>query len=127
MDPEELSKALEGGAKSIEFTQLVAWLAEQLCAFGDVEDTVNAITTSEDSSHFLLELSSFLKELGCTSKNLTGGTVNQRFSTKHDRLVLLDYLVTELMTSKILGTQRCFTGQQMEVTIVSDARIVFYY
>lgn len=119
MDPEELSKALEEGAKSIEFTKLVAWLAEQLCEFGDVEESVNVITTAEDSSHFLLELSSFLKELGCVNQKLTGGSVNQRLSTRYDRLVLLDYLIIELMTSKILGLKKSETKEQMELTIVS--------
>ncbi|XP_015510421.1 protein FAM98A [Neodiprion lecontei] len=116
-DANELSKALKDGPKSVEFTKLVAWLAEELSAFGEVDDSVNAITTPEDSSHFLLELSSFLKELGCANQNLIGGTVNQRLSTKYDRLVLLDYLVTELMTSKILGSFKSDADQQMEVTI----------
>lgn len=116
-DPDKLSKALEEGPKSVEFTELVAWLAEQLSAFGELEESINAIATPDDSSHFLLELSCFLKELGCVNKRLIGGTVNQRIATKYDRLVLLDYLVTELMTSKILATQQSDVGQQMEVTI----------
>jgi hypothetical protein len=59
-----LEKALDGGPKSLEYTGLVEWLSKELKTFCKLDEHVNAISSSEDSSSFLLELSSFLKELG---------------------------------------------------------------
>lgn len=59
-----LDKALEGGPKSEPYTRLVEWLSKELKVLCKLDEQINAITTPEDSSAFLLELSSFLKELG---------------------------------------------------------------
>lgn len=64
-----LEKALDGGPKSVEYTGLVEWLSKELKILCKLDEHVNAVTSAEDSSSFLLELSSFLKELGkCTKK-----------------------------------------------------------
>lgn len=67
------AKAIEGGAKSLDFTKLVHILAEELKNLCHLEETVNMINDPDDSSSFLLELSSFLKELGCPYKKLVTG------------------------------------------------------
>lgn len=46
------------------YTQLVEWLSKELKVLCSLDEYVNQITGPEDSSSFLLELSSFLKELG---------------------------------------------------------------
>lgn len=60
---------MDGGPKSVEYTGLVEWLSKELKILCKLDEHVNAVTSAEDSSSFLLELSSFLKELGkCTEK-----------------------------------------------------------
>lgn len=63
-----LEKALDGGPKSVEYTGLVEWLSKELKTLCKLDEHVNAISSAEDSSSFLLELSSFLKELGKYTK-----------------------------------------------------------
>jgi hypothetical protein len=64
-----LEKALDDGPKSVEYTGLVEWLSKELKILCKLDEHVNAVSSAEDSSSFLLELSSFLKELGkCTVK-----------------------------------------------------------
>ena len=111
-------EALEIGPKSVEFAGLVAWIAEQISLLSKLDESVHPTTSQEDSSSFLLELSSFLKELGCINQQLMTGNVNQRLANKEQRLLLLDYLLTELMTSAILESKKP-AEEQMEVTIVS--------
>lgn len=67
------AKALDGGPKSLEFTKLVHILAEELKKLLHLEETVNMMNDADESSSFLLELSSFLKELGCPYKKLVIG------------------------------------------------------
>lgn len=115
---EKFCEALEVGPKSVEFTGLVAWIAEQISLLSKLDESVHSTTSQEDASSFLLELSSFLKELGCINQQLMSGNVNQRLANKEQRLFLLDYLLTELMTSAILESKKP-ADEQMEVTIVS--------
>lgn len=73
MDVEAFSKTIEGGPKSTEYTGLVHQFAEELNSLCSLVETVNATEGPEDASSFLLELSSFLKELGCPYSRLTTG------------------------------------------------------
>ncbi|XP_028160680.1 protein FAM98A-like [Ostrinia furnacalis] len=100
-DEVAFSKALDGGPKSLEFTKLVHILAEELKKLLQLEETVNMMTSVDESSSFLLELSSFLKELGCPYKKLVVGHMSARLQSKEDRLLLLDYLVSELMAARM--------------------------
>ncbi|KAK1131501.1 hypothetical protein K0M31_017783 [Melipona bicolor] len=101
-DPSKFKEALKQGPKSIEFTQLVAWLADELAILNDMDETIHAIVSPDDSSSFLLELSCFLKELGCQNKRLMTGNVNTRLATEQDRYILLDFLGAELKASRLL-------------------------
>ncbi|CAH2098758.1 unnamed protein product [Euphydryas editha] len=67
------AKALDGGPKSLEYTKLVHILAEEIKKLCNLEETVNMMNDPDESSSFLLELSSFLKELGCPYKKLVTG------------------------------------------------------
>lgn len=119
LDAEKLSQALKLGAKSTDFTSLVAWLAEQLRTFIDIDETVHATASAEDASSFLLELSFFLKEVGCINEKLMTGNVNQRLASESERAILIEFLVTELMASKLLEIKCPKEEKQLEVTIVS--------
>ena len=120
---EKFCQALEIGPKSVEFTGLIAWIAEQIALLSKLDESVHPTTSPDDASSFLLELSSFLKELGCINQQLMTGNVNQRLSNKEQRLYLLDYLLTELITSTIVESKKP-AEEKMEVTIVSIGTIV---
>lgn len=59
-----LEKALENSIKSDEFRKVVVWLASELKVLCKLDEEVNDVASSEDAASFLLELSSFLKEIG---------------------------------------------------------------
>lgn len=59
------------------------------------------IHPDSESTEFLLELSSFLKELGCPYSCLVSGPTAQRYQSKQDRSLLLTYLLSELMAAKM--------------------------
>ena len=119
LNAEAFNQALQLGAKSTEFTSLISFLTNQIGAFGHIDETVHPTSTAEDASTFLLELSTFLKELGCVNKKLTTGNVNQRISTVQERLALLEFLITELMASKILEANKPEDNKAVQITVVS--------
>lgn len=102
-DEVTFAKALEGGPKSLHFTKLVHILAEELKKLCNLEETVNMMNDPDESSAFLLELSSFLKELGCPYKKLVTGHMSSRLQSREDRLLLLDYLLSELMAARMVN------------------------
>lgn len=58
--------------------------------------------TSSDVSNFLIELSGLLKELQCNYQILIGdANINNRMQTIDSRYILLEFLITELMTQKM--------------------------
>jgi len=59
-----LAKALDEGAKSTDFTQLISWLSLELKSFCSLDEHINPIESANEVDHFLLETSGFLKELG---------------------------------------------------------------
>lgn len=64
LNDEGLDKAIETGPKSVAYTELVEWICKELKVLCKLEETVNSISSEDDTSNFLVELSSFLKELG---------------------------------------------------------------
>lgn len=119
LDANKLSEALKLGAKSPDFTSLISWFAEQLATFIDTDETVHATTSADDASSFLLELSFFLKEIGCMNEKLMTGHMNQRLANESERAILIEFLVAELMACKLLEAKYPKEEKQMEVTIVS--------
>lgn len=59
------------------------------------------IHPDSEATEFALELSSLLKELSCPYTVLVSGQTAQRFQTRSDRLLLLNYLISELMAAKM--------------------------
>ncbi|GLV45566.1 uncharacterized protein CBL_02586 [Carabus blaptoides fortunei] len=103
-DKAKLLVSIAGGPKDIEFTKFVSYLSNLLRQLCNIDEHVNEIKGPEDSISFLLELSSFLKELGCPYTSLTQGHMSDRLSTDHDKLLLLEYLLSELMAAQMLKT-----------------------
>ncbi|XP_072933899.1 protein FAM98A-like [Epargyreus clarus] len=102
-DEAVFSKAIDGGPKSLDFTKLVHILAEELKKLCKMEESISMMNDPDESSAFLLELSSFLKELGCPYKKLVTGHMSSRLQTREDRLLLLDYLISELMAARMVS------------------------
>ncbi|XP_076376001.1 protein FAM98A [Megalopta genalis] len=110
-------EALKLGPKSPEFTKLVAWLADEITILNEMDETVHAIVSADDSSSFLLELSCFLKELGCINERLISGNINARLSTQQDRYILLDFLGAELKASRLLEYKRLQNSTSTDVHV----------
>lgn len=55
--------AIEGGPKNIEYTQLVNFLTNEIRTLLGIDEEVNPITAPEDSAAFIMEVTSFLREL----------------------------------------------------------------
>ncbi|KYM98540.1 PREDICTED: protein FAM98A [Cyphomyrmex costatus] len=117
LDTNKLSNALKLGAKSPDFTSLINWFSEQLATFIDIDETVNATASSDDASSFLLELSFFLKEIGCMNEKLITGHMNQRLANESERAILIEFLAAELMACKLLEVKCPKETNQIEVTI----------
>nr|XP_032524312.1 protein FAM98A-like [Danaus plexippus plexippus] len=114
---EAFAKALEVGPKSLEYTKLVHILAEELKMLCSLEENVSIMNDSDESSSFLLELSSFLKELGCPYKKLVTGHMSSRLQTKEDRILLLDYLVSELMAARMVSVDCVKENTGMQIVM----------
>nr|CAD7201876.1 unnamed protein product [Timema douglasi] len=112
-----LEKALEGGPKSVEYTALVEWLSKELKFLCKMEEHVNAIVSPEDSSSFLLEVSSFLKELGCGYSCLLEGHMSERLHTRQNRVLLLDFLLTELEAARMVLVNKPELNKTMELQL----------
>lgn len=117
------------------------FLAKELKVLCNIDEEVNAVTNPEDSITFLMELSSFLKELGvciwcvflygfyttfffvagCPYVALTQGHISDRLEKPADKLLLLDYLTTELMAARILREKR--PEKKIELKLVSCIKI----
>ena len=124
LDANKLLNALKLGAKSPDYTSLVSWFTEQLATFIDIDETVHATTSSDDASSFLLELSFFLKEIGCINEKLMTGHINQRLANESERAILIEFLTTELMACKLLEVKCPKEEKQIEVTIVSSFKCI---
>ncbi|XP_061393359.1 protein FAM98A [Musca vetustissima] len=96
---DELTRALEGGTRSPEFREVVAWLAQELHILRKTDESVSK--DCDDPSEFAMELSAMLKELSCPYSFFVTGPLSDRFESREHRLQLLDYLITELMATKM--------------------------
>lgn len=119
-----MKEAIGFGPKTPLFTTLVSWLATEISSFGGFDETVHPTSSPEDANSFLMELGSFLKELGCLNQKLTSGNVNSRLTNIEDRFVLLEYLIAELMASKIMESKKRPSNKQLEITVVSRILIL---
>lgn len=59
--------------------------------------------------------------IGCQYSCLTEGNVNQRLQTRHDRLLLLDYLLSELQAARMVRSNKPDLKPNMEVTLQESA------
>lgn len=82
------------------------------------------ITSDSDVASFTIELSGFLKELQCSYELFLGDTnINNRMQTVESRYLLVEFLVCELMTQKMLLVIQKPKDKGSVITIVSSFRI----
>ena len=53
-----------------------------------------------------MEICAFLKEYACPYRTLLEGPIDERFKTIQNRLLLIDFLVTELQAARILASTK---------------------
>lgn len=66
----------------------------------------------------MIELSGFLKEMLCPFQSFISGPVSQRFLFVESRLIILDYLLTELMAMKMCHKLK--PKENVVIEVVSD-------
>lgn len=99
---EEFKKMLHGTSFNITFTQVVSWLSNELQESANLEEHINAVSNSEENDSFLMEVSAFLRELACPYKTLISGSIEERLNTSENRILLLEFLTTELSSARII-------------------------
>ncbi|KAH1000056.1 protein FAM98A-like [Dendroctonus ponderosae] len=102
----DLHDACEIGPKDKSYTKLVQFLSNEIRILLSIDEEVNEITSPEDSVAFVMEVTSFLKELNCPYKCLTHGLVSERLQNYAEKVLLVDYLVTELMGARMLQDRK---------------------
>ena len=100
----DLAAAVDGGVKSAEYTGLVLYMVREVGELLGLEDHVQEGDTSSEA--WAMELSSFLRELGCPHSCLTQGAVGDRLADNRAKLVLLDYLLSELMAARMISNDK---------------------
>ena len=100
----DLSKAVEAGLESAEFTGLVTYLAQELGELASLEDRL--LEPEVSSQAWSMELSSLLRELGCPYTVLTQGDLTERLASVRSRLLLLSFLLSELMAVRMTACER---------------------
>jgi len=100
---------------SLEFTALVAWTTKELKDLLQLEECVNKTASSVDFSSFCMEVSAFLKELGCPHPQLMEGSATDRLSTYESRLLLLHFILVELMGARMTLSRNPQTGGDIKM------------
>lgn len=78
-----------------------------------------------DGDDFLLELSSLLKEMHCPYSRLLSCPTAERFKSEADRILLFEYLTSELMAAKMSRFENPDEKVVIEVVSISVAYTVF--
>ncbi|XP_073204955.1 protein FAM98B isoform X3 [Lepidochelys kempii] len=103
---EALSKAVENGLSSPDFSELCVWLSSEIKSVCDLEESITSTAGGEDVESFQLEISGFLKEMACPYSTLVSGDIKDRLKKKEDCLKLLLFLSTELQALQILHSKQ---------------------
>ncbi|KMZ05977.1 protein FAM98B [Drosophila simulans] len=96
---DNLSRALDAGIECPDIREVVHWLAHELHILRKTDERV---TNKEFNKEFSFELSLLLTELGCPYRDLVQGAIEERFKSRMSLVQLLEYLTSELMTTKMV-------------------------
>ncbi|XP_018015523.1 protein FAM98B isoform X2 [Hyalella azteca] len=124
-DNTALSKLIDGndgGPKCPAFTKLVAWATGELRVLLQLEEHVNATAGPDDHASFCMEVSAFLKEMGCPHPALMEGSATDRLSNRKGRLLLLHFILIELMAARMTQAHSPQQGLKLKMTETSQAK-----
>ncbi|KAJ6626126.1 Protein FAM98A [Pseudolycoriella hygida] len=97
-DEKDLSELIKDGPKSKKFRDLIVLITDEIRVLANIDEKVSGDSEIND---FMIELSGFLKEMQCPFQTFISGPVSQRFLSVESRLIIFDYLLTELMAIKM--------------------------
>ena len=88
---------------TLRYALFVSKMASEIGSLLETEERVHPPENNEPSSlsSWKMEVSSFLKELYCPLKFLYDGDIQSRLNTAGHRLLLLDFLLSELLSARI--------------------------
>ena len=113
-----LKSAIEDGINSDLFVELIHSLCSELKSSLSLQEVVTHPQGKEDAESLQMELRAFLVELHCPHINLTMDM--NVLSSYQKRLLVLDYLVSELVASR-LNTLR--QGKEDVMEIEEDSEV----
>ncbi|XP_068729565.1 protein FAM98A-like [Montipora capricornis] len=105
MEEGALTAAVQGEKLKSEFMTLCVWLVKEMKGLCNIQENVSE---KEDEETFRMEMSGLLTEMGCPHSHLSGV---EGLSTPSNRLLLLDYLTSELQAMRMIGGEE----EEMEV------------
>ncbi len=112
LDDGVLLKVLKEGLSSSHFTQLLCEVCGELKKSLELQKAVSLPQGKEDHEAFQLELRGFLNELKFPHQDLFGDL--EFLSSTRNRILVLDFLVSELTASRLLLLRRS-REQAMEI------------
>ncbi|CAJ0572752.1 unnamed protein product, partial [Mesorhabditis spiculigera] len=103
---DDYSKAVEEGLTGLEFFRLIHAIRSEIKVLYDLTEAPSAIDSLDETRPFLYELSALLVELDCGQMQLLSGPLEDRFSSIANRQALVDFLLSELKTARLLEIER---------------------
>ena len=93
----------ENHPMTIDYALFVSKIGSEIGTLLETEERLNPPENSEPSSlsNWKMEISSFLKELNCPLAFLYEGDLSNRLNSNKHRLLLLDFLLSELLSARI--------------------------
>ncbi|CRL01394.1 CLUMA_CG014466, isoform A [Clunio marinus] len=115
LDENVFSEAISEGFENEDFRNLIIWITNEISLLGKLDEK---ITHDSDISNFKIELSGFLKELQCSYEALSNDSnINNRMQTIESRYLLIEFLIGELMTLKMLSVTQVSKDKGNVITI----------
>ncbi|XP_064387131.1 protein FAM98A-like [Halichondria panicea] len=125
LNDDTLSTAIQQGLSSTLYKELVLQLCASLQQLCSLECRVSSPQVPEDLEAFQLELRSLLREMDCHHKSLMESV--DVLGDYHKRLLLVDYLLSELMAARLVGQDEDMdTGQSGSIPASLSAILRVY-
>ena len=88
---------------SLNYAQFVTQLASEIGILFETDERLKSPdgSNSDNLSSWKMEISSFLKEINCPLNFLYEGDLQTRLNSCNHRIILLDFLLSELLTARM--------------------------
>jgi hypothetical protein len=92
---------------TVMFSKILAWITSEMKVISKLDEGIKEIkNANDDLVSFHMDLSSLLKELGCSYSKLNERNVNERFNSTEQRLLVMTYLLSELQARRMIHVQQ---------------------